>query len=71
MVTALTHLKKVFYMKDFSFPRPANPEAQRLFQVRSFQGDRPVEYIETSAIWTSSSAAAWVEGLGMEFRVSV
>lgn len=33
MVTALTYLKKVFYMKDFSFPRPANPEAQTLFQV--------------------------------------
>ena len=33
MVTALTYLKKVFYMKDFSFPRPANPEAQALFQV--------------------------------------
>ncbi|CAM9506179.1 unnamed protein product [Ectocarpus sp. 4 AP-2014] len=32
MVTALTYLKKVFYMKDFSFPRPANPEAQALFQ---------------------------------------
>lgn len=34
MVTALTYLKKVFYMKDFSFPHPANPEAQALFQVR-------------------------------------
>lgn len=33
MVTALTYLKKVFYMKDFSFPRPANPDAQALFQV--------------------------------------
>lgn len=33
MVTALTYLKKVFYMKDFSFPRPANAEAQALFQV--------------------------------------
>lgn len=33
MVTALTYLKKVFYMKDFSFSNPANPEAQRLFQV--------------------------------------
>lgn len=33
MVTALTYLKKVFYMKDFSFSHPANPEAQRLFQV--------------------------------------
>ncbi|CAM9276691.1 unnamed protein product [Sphacelaria rigidula] len=32
MVTALTYLKKVFYMKDFSFSHPANPEAQRLFQ---------------------------------------
>ncbi|CAM9326279.1 unnamed protein product [Hapterophycus canaliculatus] len=32
MVTALTYLKKVFYMKDFSFPQPANPEAQALFQ---------------------------------------
>lgn len=33
MVTALTYLKKVFYMKDFSYPRPANAEAQTLFQV--------------------------------------
>lgn len=33
MVTALTFLKKVFYMKDFSFSHPANPEAQNLFQV--------------------------------------
>ncbi|CAM9284713.1 unnamed protein product [Laminaria digitata] len=38
MVTALTYLKKVFYMKDFSFPRPANPEAQALFQQDDKRG---------------------------------
>ncbi|CAM9215588.1 unnamed protein product [Choristocarpus tenellus] len=32
MVNALTYLKKVFYMKDFAFDNPANPEAQKLFQ---------------------------------------
>lgn len=38
MVTALTYLKKVFYMKDFSFPRPANPKAQAMFQVTLVEG---------------------------------
>jgi len=31
MVTVLTFLKKIFYMKEFQFPDPPNPEAQHLF----------------------------------------
>lgn len=46
MVTALTYLKKVFYMKDFSFPRPANPEAQALFQVNAVGGRQDYTYVK-------------------------
>ena len=35
MVAALTQVKKMFYTKDFSLPRAANPEAQALFQVKT------------------------------------